>query len=332
MARRVLYFLERYSQISETYIENELRALSPQNEVRIISTKVPDLPCEQHFPYQVIRSRAELEVVIDEFRPDIIHGHYMTMAQNIMLAAKLADAPYTIRAHSFDILGPMIERLPGLKQTVNNEQCLGVLTFPFTVPLFEKAGYNPYKVHGCYPVVNVERFEDRGENGKAVMNVGACLPKKAMSGYLAIGAKVPDRQFNLYALGYNVGNMHQHNAELGNPVTIVDPVQPEAMLPEYKKHEWLLYTASPKLKTVGWPLAVAEAQAAGVGVCVQNIRPDIKDYVGDCGFVFDTVEEAAKIVSQPYPQELRERGFELAKRSDIKRHIRLLEDLWDQAA
>lgn len=164
------------------------------------------------------------------------------------------------------------------------------------------------------------------------MNVGACLPKKAISGYLAIGAKVPDRQFNLYALGYNVGTMHQKNAELGNPVTIVDPVQPEAMLPEYKKHEWLLYTASPKLKTVGWPLAVAEAQAAGVGVCVQNIRPDIKDYVGECGFVFDTVEEAAKIISQPYPQELREKGFALAKRSDIKRHIRLLEDLWDQAA
>nr|WP_240932913.1 hypothetical protein [Pelagibius litoralis] len=52
----------------------------------------------------------------------------------------------------------------------------------------------------------------------------------------------------------------------------------------------------------------------------------------DCGFVFDTVEEAAKIVSLPFPQELRERGFELAERSGVKRHIHQLEDLWKQAA
>jgi len=331
MARRVLYFLERYSQISETYIENELRALSPDIEVRIIATRSPDLPCDRHLPYQVVRSRPEVEAIIYGFQPDLIHGHYMTMASNIMGAAKIAGVPYTIRAHSFDVLGPMIEHLPSLRNTVNNEQCLGLLTFPFTVPLFRKAGYDPEKIHGCYPVVNVQRFQDRGENGKAVMNVGACLPKKAMRDFLEIGKTVPDREFNLYALGYNVGRMHQFNAELGNPINIVDPVQPEVMLPEYKKHEWLLYTASPKLKTVGWPLAVAEAQAAGVGVCMQNIRPDLKDYIGDCGFLFDTVEEAAKIVSQPFPQELRERGFELAKRSDVKHHIKQLEDLWDQA-
>ena len=41
MTRKVLYYVERYSQISETYIENELRALSPENEVRIISLKAP---------------------------------------------------------------------------------------------------------------------------------------------------------------------------------------------------------------------------------------------------------------------------------------------------
>lgn len=332
MGRRILYFLERYSQISETYIENELRALSPGTTVRIASLKAPDLPCEQRLPYQIVRHVSELETIIEDFKPDILHTHYMTMALNVARAAQIAKVPYTIRAHSFDILGPMTEKLPQLRQTVNDDQCLGVLTFPFTLPLFEKAGYNPYKVHGCYPVVNVERFQDRGENGDAVLNVGACLPKKAMEGYLQIGKQVPERTFNLYALGYNVGRMHQFNEELGRPISIIDPVQPNAMLAEYKKHEWLLYTASAKLKTVGWPLAVAEAQAAGVGVCVQNIRPDIKDYVGDCGFVFDTVEEAAKIVSQPFPAELRERGFELAKRSDVKRHIHQLEDLWKKAA
>jgi hypothetical protein len=330
--RKVLYYVERYSQISETYIENELRALSPDTEVRIISLKAPDLPCDEHLPYRIIRSREDLEEVIADFRPDVIHGHYMTMVDKLTLAAHIAGVPFTVRAHSFDILGPMTERLPMLTKLVNSKYCHGILTFPFTVPWMVRAGYDPAKLHGCFPVANVARFEDRGENGKAVLNVGACLPKKSMDLYLQIAARLPERQFNLYALGYNVGRIGQLNQDLGKPVTVVPPVQPEAMLPEYKKHEWLLYTGSTQLKTVGWPLAVAEAQAAGVGVCMQNVRPDLKDYVGDAGFLFDTIEEAVKIVSQPFPRELRERGFELARRSDMKGHIHLLEDLWRSVA
>ena len=37
-------------------------------------------------------------------------------------------------------------------------------------------------------------------------------------------------------------------------------------------------------------MAIAEAQAAGVGVCMPNIRPDIKEYVGEAGFVYDSIE------------------------------------------
>ena len=37
-------------------------------------------------------------------------------------------------------------------------------------------------------------------------------------------------------------------------------------------------------------MAIAEAQAAGVSVCMPNIRPDIKEYVGEAGFVYDSIE------------------------------------------
>lgn len=39
-----------------------------------------------------------------------------------------------------------------------------------------------------------------------------------------------------------------------------------------------------------------------------------------------------KIISQPYPDEMREIGFEQAKKSDIENHKHLLTDLWDRAA
>ena len=80
------------------------------------------------------------------------------------------------------------------------------------------------------------------------------------------------------------------------------------------------------------PLAVAEAQAAGVGVCMQNIRPDLKDYVGEAGFVFDSFADVANIVSKPFPDDMRQRGFGWAKRCDIADHIRLLTNLWQGKA
>ena len=78
-------------------------------------------------------------------------------------------------------------------------------------------------------------------------------------------------------------------------------------------------------------MAVAKAQASGVGVCIANIRPDLRDYLGDAGYLFDSIDEVRKIVSQPVPDGIRERGFEQARKSDIRVHKKLLTDLWENA-
>jgi len=121
------------------------------------------------------------------------------------------------------------------------------------------------------------------------------------------------------------------NQQLGEPIDIAEPIQPEDMPAEYKKHEWLVYTASPELRSVGWPMAIAEAQASGVGVCMQGIRPDLAEYVGEAGHLFDRIEEAAEIIAQPFPEAKREAGFEQARKSDVRGHIHRLEELWQAA-
>jgi hypothetical protein len=83
--------------------------------------------------------------------------------------------------------------------------------------------------------------------------------------------------------------------------------------------------------TVGWPIAVAEAQAAGVGVCMQDIRPDLREFVGPGGFLFRTAEEAREIISRPFPDHMRRLAFEHARKSDVRSHVGLLEGLWAKA-
>ena len=75
-------------------------------------------------------------------------------------------------------------------------------------------------------------------------------------------------------------------------------------------------------------MAIAEAQASGVGVCMANIRPDLREYGGPAAFFYDSLDQALKIIKQPYPEEFRQLGFSHAFKSDIAQHRSLLFRLW----
>src|SRR5215470_14594940 len=344
---RILYILPEYPQISETYMQVEIDVLRDEYEIKIISLTEPDLSYKNHDPYQLVADPARIREVIEEFRPAVMHSHWLY--KHVSLISDLArqtHVPFTVRAHSFDSLwkrqqSSAFSRLLGnrgvprrvadMAPMVNDDFCLGVLAFPFLRPHLERAGIRAEKIRDCYPVVNYERFHDSFPNGQAVMNGGACLPKKQMEDFLALAAARPEMEFNLYAMGYQVQALHQAKDRSGSPVNIKPAVEPRDMPREYKKHCWLVYTASPEIIKTGWPVMIAEAQASGVGVCMRNIRPDLKAYVGECGFLYDSLAEVRDIITRPFPEELRQLGFEHAQKSDIRRHKHILTDLWQRA-
>jgi glycosyltransferase involved in cell wall biosynthesis len=343
---RVLYVVRGYPQISQTYIKNELEAVWGDYDVSIVSLKPPDLAYSKHFPYRRARTE-EVREIVEEVRPDVIHTHYLNQLPIVGPVALATGTPFTVRAHSFDVLvlrhGGLLHRVrervrPGKAAKVrgslgylSEDLCLGALVLPFTRPLLEAAGVPVGKLVDCWPVIAYDRFHNRGPNGTGVMNTGAAIPKKSMEDFIELAAMVPQRAFRLYALGYRMDELRRANERAGGRVAIDDHVEPDDMPREYKRHAWLVYTGSFKLAAVGWPMAVAEAQAAGVGVCVPRLRPDLEEYVGGAGFLYDSIEKAAEIIRKPVPPEIREAGFEQAKKSDIARHKHLLTDLWDKA-
>jgi hypothetical protein len=336
---RVMYIVYHYPQISETYIKTEIEAVRAECDVRIVSLSRADVTYRNHPPFLLTDDPQRIREDITEFRPHVLHTHWLTQVPTLAyFAGYFRDVPsqglipITVRAHSFDVLGSDGAHVRRAAPIINSELCLGVLTFPFTRGLFAAAGVREEKIHDCFPVVNYRRFRDRSPNRPGVMNVGACLPKKQMQDFLDLAARVPNKEFDLYAMGYKVDQMHRLNEAAGRPVRVVPPVEPEEMPTEYKRHDWLVYTAATSDNTVGWPIAVAEAQAAGLGVCVPNLRPDLRDYVGPAGFLYDSIAEVADRVSKPLPDELREQAFEHAKKSDAFEHTRFLIDLWRRAA
>lgn len=331
-ARKKLLFLHyEYPQISQTYIETERRICGERYDVEVVCFNLPNIAAAVHAPFYVLKPYTipDLERVVRRISPVMIHGHFLHLARVLHKAASIAGVPFTLRTHSADVFPPAERAHPEkFVPYINDELCRGILAFPPCRPLLEQAGIRPEKIVDTRPVVDFGRFYDRSPNGKAIMNMGAATPKKNMVDFIRLSRMMPERQFNLYAMGYRVGDLMRIDREIGGRVNFIAPVEPSRMPPEYKKHEWLVYTSSPKMAFSGWPIGIAEAQAAGVGVCMQNIRPDLADYVGDAGFLFDTPEDARRIVSQPFPDDLRERGFENARRSDIRATIGDLERLW----
>lgn len=325
---RVLVLLSNYPTLSQTYKENELRALLPHCELRVLSIGASDHLHRDHLPFTTISTLSEAKREVDAFKPDIVHGHYIHLLKQLTQVARMADRPFTVRTHSFDIMRLQPEGLRQFARFMNASACIGVLCFPFLRERLLRAGLDERKLHDCWPVIDFARFYDRSPNGEDVLNTGACLPKKNMESYVQLATMVPERRFNLYPIGYLTDEIDAYNKTHGSPVNVFDTVEPHDMPAVYKQHQWLVYSANPDVPTIGWPMAIAEAQAAGAGVLIQRIRPDVADYVGGGGYVFDRLEEAAEILSKPCPPTMREAGFRQARRSDVSQHIRILLDIW----
>lgn len=335
MARpRILYLLREYPQISQTYIKTELEAVSARYEVMVLSFQKVDIAEPHHLPFRLTPDQDSIMAAIREFKPQLIHTHYMIMGSLVGDIAEAAGLPFTLRSHSFDVLETVgAHARPewgDVRRRVQADNCLGVLCFPFLQDALRDFGVRPEKIVPTPPVIAFGKFHDTGPNGRAIMNMGAVRPKKQMQDYVELSRMLPERQFNLYAMGYQVDQLKAYAESRGGPVHFVPPISHDAMPAEYKKHEWLVYTAHPSMKSVGWPMAVAEAQAAGVGVCLAHIRPDLKDYVGDAGYLYTDLAKVKELISGPVPREMREAGFEQARKSDVRAHIHKLTDIWDK--
>lgn len=340
---RVMYILKNYPQMSETYIKTEIEAVHEVCDVGIVATKRANMPAKNHEPYRYIEDPAMICEAIEEFQPDVLHSHWFHSVKLLGKLARKTGVPFTVRGHSFDSIWPEDEsrfrHLPLLSvfarpshirravKFIEDEFCLGLLTLPFARPRLERAGFPAAKLVDCFPVVNFKRFFDPRPNGTAIMNVGACIPKKRMEDFVELALRAPEFEFNLYALGYKVAQLQEFASARQSPVHFIPPVELEDMPAEYKKHRWLVYTAAPG-GNVGWPMAIAEAQASGVGVCVANIRPDLREYAGPTAFLYDSLDEVVKLIRQPVPEQSRQSGFEQAKKSDVFQHRSLLFHLW----
>ena len=356
---RVLFVLGRYPEYSETYMHEEMVAVSETCEIKIVSYLVVNNPRKNPLPYTLVEYNDacinwgdfnrvnvdltneaqgeflyEMATVIEAFRPDVLHGHYFATSLITRRLAEIHGIPFTIRTHSFDMLKQKPKKMAALYDAVKSPWCIGIFTFPAFTNLFLKNGVAKHKVNSAWPVVKIKRFHNPEKSSITgrVMCCGPCIEKKAHKDFvdLAVKMKQSGLGFDLYTKGEETDLLQLYNESKGSPITIAF-CEPERMDAVYKNHDWLVYTSDTKIIRVGLPVSIAEAQASGLGVCWQEMpgrRQEQLDYMGGAGFLFKTIDEVPEIICQPYPDEMRKRGLENSKKCDVDIHKQMLVETW----
>ena len=146
----------------------------------------------------------------------------------------------------------------------------------------EAIGVPAHKIIGCYPVMNYARFHDASPVGEAILNLGACRPKKKFEDFIDLARSMPDKQFNLISIGYLTEKILHYNIEKGGPVNFCTVVQPEEM-PGSLQEAWVagLHRVP---RAAGRGLAHRRRRGSSIahlGVCMPRIRPDLDEYIGE---------------------------------------------------
>ena len=339
--KKLLFVLHTYPQKSQTYILEEVNAVYDLNlyEILILVGEPPNGHSLEHKPYILLKGVEDMIKRATEFGPDIIHTHYIHMIPIVEAISKTCNAPYTIRTHSYDVLGAPYVPLNILCKMAESERCLRILAFPLCSPKLIEHGVPSEKIVECYPIINYERFavdpNTEHKETNTILNVGAAIQKKKYEDYVDLAKIMSENEegkykFNLYALGYFVNDIKKYNEDNGGYVNFFS-AEPTDMGEVYKNSDWLVYTADVNIGTVGWPLAIAEAQASGIGVLLQNIpgrEESLREFLGGAGFLFNDISEIPEIITSGYPDSMRRKGIEHAKKSDIHSHLHLLIDVW----
>jgi len=326
---KILLLYKGYPRISQSYQIDEAQELNKENQLMIISfdwevlkSSFASLPYLKKNPLDSISE-------IKFFKPDFIHSHYLDTIEICDNISRKINKKYSIRTHSFDIL-TTDEKLLSYKRYVNSENCNGIIVFPEFKSRLISLGYNENKIYQNYPSLYIHRFLEINTNGGGIMSGGAMLPKKNIESFIELSIKIknkyPSKQINYYCIIDDQDyykKIDKINNAYGKPVNFISE-QIIDMPNEYKKHEWLIYTACPKLRTVGLPMMVAEAQASGVGVIMYKLRDTLLDYVTENGYLYETDDEILEIISNDFDETKRKNAKQISIRYDIRNNIKQL--------
>ena len=290
---KVLYAVWHYPQLSETYIETEIRTMLRFGvQIEVWSSDdvaVPYVPAV-HF------RRGELQDAIRDIAPDILHVHWITSAATYAAMAENFDLPMTVRAHGFEV------NAQSLAQLLASRALRRLFLFPRQKELLQQSDPRI----GCMKsTFDTELFAPAKKNRRMVLRTATALASKDLILFFQAAKRLPEFRFVLIAC--TAFRCESYVTELIQLKTALDsPAELYFDMPREKTAEFIreasiyLHTAigasDPGHTPIGMPVSIAEARATGAYVIARD-DPALSDYIGDAGDVYADLDQACALIT-----------------------------------
>ena len=284
---KVLYVLNSYPQLSESYVEYELRKMCDFGfEIEVWRMQKP------HSPYHsdIKVHNEDLREVISKIKPDLIHIHWLGIAKIILPFIDDLNIPTTIRAHSFDTTKESI-RFCSKRSFVKKIYC-----FPQHFDDFNDAKLKIQNTVFDTKIIKPHKNKDK----RLVVRGGAAIPSKSLPFFIRLAKELPDFKFILAVVKCHdnddyINELKKLANSISSPVEIKTNLTRESYTELVSEAGIFLHTVDKKLMNVGMPISISESMATGCYIVASN-NESMKRYIGESGKTYNDMNEAKKII------------------------------------
>jgi len=294
---RVLYALEDYPVISETYVETELDYFLECGIEIAAWCRRPD---SKRPPWRIPIFGGPIQNAVKAWKPDLIHVHWFVVVPSVTVQG--LGIPITIRAHSFEFSADAVRTF------TFHRDVLAIFLFPHMLDAFLKhprgAGLTREALAGkVIPLpstYNEKMFYPEPKVPNTVVRATAGLNGKDLENFIDTARECPEAKFTLITSipkedDSCVRNIVGRNASYGSPVQILTDVPREEAAAIIRRSEICLRSNNPQGHPFGMPVSIAEAMGSATIPIVRD-HEAAKRYVGNAGLYFTTTKEAASSI------------------------------------
>ncbi len=277
---RVLYAIWHYPQLSESYVESEIRCMQRWGvHVEVWRTANGS----STYPVNVTIHDGTLEEAISACRPDVIHLHWLSFAMGKIANLAGYGLPITLRLHGFDVTPE------GLANYLSHKEVTAVYAFPNQLARFNLSDPRLKSTPAAFD--STLFLPNPQKNNKLVVRTSAGIPSKDLPLFFEAARQLPEFRFVLavvtcYKKEPYIQELLAIHEAMGSPVEIhIDLQRNEIakLVGEAGIYVHTLLTPGTKGSTpVGQPVSIAESMATGCLCFVKDI-PDFCDYIDECG-------------------------------------------------